>query len=153
MFTNLLSSLCSFFQFFPQLWIQGVLQLLVNCVILKCFKTYIVICFLYGHKLLIVFFLNFNDFRPLRVDCLFSLNLYGSYSINIPQNEETWKNWKRFRWFLTYKIDFESQILALFDTSPLTQFSKFNNFLWVCWLLGKNLSNFVSPAWNLNNPY
>ena len=25
----------------------------------------------------------------------------------------------------------------------LTQFSKFNNFLWVCWFLGRNLSNFV----------
>ena len=33
----------------------------------------------------------------------------------------------------------------IFDTSPLTQFSKFNNFLWVCWFLGKNLSNFVPP--------
>ena len=42
---------------------------------------------------------------------------------------------------------------ALFDTSPLTQFSKFNNFLWVCWFLGKNLSNFVAPVWKLNNPY
>ena len=50
---------------------------------------------------------------------------------------------ERFRWFLTSKIDFESQILALFDTSPLTQFSKFNNFLWLSWFLGKNLSNFV----------
>jgi hypothetical protein len=30
------------------------------------------------------------------------------------------------------KIDFESQILALFDTSPLIQNSKFNHFLWVC---------------------
>ena len=30
------------------------------------------------------------------------------------------------------KFDFESQILALFDTSPLNQFSKFNNFLCVC---------------------
>ena len=30
------------------------------------------------------------------------------------------------------KNDFESQILALFDTSPLHQFSKFKNFLWVC---------------------
>jgi hypothetical protein len=29
------------------------------------------------------------------------------------------------------KIDFESQILALFDSSPLIQNSKFNNFLWV----------------------
>ena len=42
---------------------------------------------------------------------------------------------------------------ALFDTSPLTQFSKFNNFLWVCWFLGKNHSNFVPPAWKLHNPY
>ena len=33
------------------------------------------------------------------------------------------------------------------------QFSKFNNFLWVCWFLGKNLSNFVSLVWKSNNPY
>ena len=62
-------------------------------------------------------------------------------------------NWERFRWICTSKIDFEIHILALFDTSPLHQFSKFNNFLWVCWFLGKNLSNFVSPAWQLDNPY
>ena len=37
--------------------------------------------------------------------------------------------------------------------SPLVQFSKFNNFLWVHWFLGKNLSNFVSPVWKLHNPY
>ena len=42
----------------------------------------------------------------------------------------------------------ESQILALFDNSPLHQFSKFNNFLWVCWFLGKNLPNFVPPQEN-----
>ena len=42
---------------------------------------------------------------------------------------------------------------SLFYTSPLTQFSKFNNFLWVCWFLGKNLSNFVPPVWKLHNPY
>ena len=41
----------------------------------------------------------------------------------------------------------------IFDTSPLTQLSKFNNFLWVCWFLGKNLSNFVPPVWKLHNPY
>ena len=41
----------------------------------------------------------------------------------------------------------------IFDTSTLTQFSKFNNFLWVCWFLGKNLSNFVPPVWKLHNPY
>ena len=49
-----------------------------------------------------------------------------------------------FEWFLTSKIDFKSQILAHFDTSPLHQFSKFNNFLWTCWFSGKNLSNFVN---------
>ena len=41
----------------------------------------------------------------------------------------------------------------IFDTSPLTQFSKFINFLWVCWFLGKNLSNFVPPVWKFHNPY
>ena len=33
----------------------------------------------------------------------------------------------------------------IFDTFPLTQFSKFNSFLWVCLFLGKNLSDFVPP--------
>ena len=42
---------------------------------------------------------------------------------------------------------------ALFDTSPLVQFSKFKNFLWVCWFLGKKLSNFIYPVWKLHNPY
>ena len=43
--------------------------------------------------------------------------------------------------------------MALFDTSPLTRFSKFNNFLWGCWFLAKNLSNFVPLVWKLHNPY
>ena len=33
------------------------------------------------------------------------------------------------------------------------QFSKFNYFLWVCWFLGKNLSDFIPPVWKLHNPY
>jgi hypothetical protein len=33
-------------------------------------------------------------------------------------------------------------------TSPLHQFSKFNNFLWKCWLFGKSLSNFLTLLWN-----
>ena len=41
---------------------------------------------------------------------------------------------------------------ALFDTSPLTQFSKFNNFLWVYWFFGKNLSNFVPPRLKTPQP-
>ena len=48
---------------------------------------------------------------------------------------------------------FECQILALYDTSPLHQFFKFNNFLWTCWFLGKHFSNFVAPAWKLDYPY
>ena len=31
---------------------------------------------------------------------------------------------------------------------PLIQFSKYNNFFWVCWFLCKNLSNFVPPFEN-----
>ena len=33
------------------------------------------------------------------------------------------------------------------------QLSKFMTLLWVCWFLCKNLSNFMSPAWKLNNSY
>ena len=35
----------------------------------------------------------------------------------------------------------------------LQEFSKLNNFLWVNWFLGKNISNFVPFAWKLNNWY
>ena len=49
-----------------------------------------------------------------------------------------WTNLK-----IEVKIDSESQILALFESSLLIQNSKFNNFLWVCWFLCNNLSNFV----------
>ena len=47
----------------------------------------------------------------------------------------------------TFKVNF------LCQTSPLHQFLKFNNFLWVCWFLGKFFSNFVPPTWKLNNLY
>ena len=53
---------------------------------------------------------------------------------------------------LTLKVKFWSNF-GTFDTSPLIQFSKFNNFLWVCWFLSKNLSNFAPPAWKLDNLY
>ena len=42
---------------------------------------------------------------------------------------------------------------SIFESSPLNQFSKFNNFLWVCWFLSKNLSNFVSPDLKIHNRY
>ena len=66
------------------------------------------------------------------------------------------KNWERFRWFLTSKIDFESQILALFDTSPLHQFSQLNNFLWICWCFRQKSFQFSTPrlkTWQPVLPY
>ena len=41
----------------------------------------------------------------------------------------------------------------IFDSSPLHQFSKFNNIPWICWFLSKSLSNFVSPYLQLHNRY
>ena len=40
-----------------------------------------------------------------------------------------------------------------FDTSPLHQFSKLNNFLWARWFQGKKFSNFVPPTWKLHYLY
>ena len=48
------------------------------------------------------------------------------------------KNWERLRWFLKKKIDFESQILA----PPHYTNSQ------ISIILGKNLSNFLSPNSN-----
>ena len=36
---------------------------------------------------------------------------------------------RKFRMIFDIEMDFDSQILALFDASPLHQFSKFNNYL------------------------
>ena len=47
----------------------------------------------------------------------------------------------------------KSLTFASYWGSPLVQFSKFKNFLWVCWFLGKNLSNFVPPVWKLHSQY
>ena len=44
-------------------------------------------------------------------------------------------------------------IFASFWGPPLIQFLKFKKILWVCWFLGKNLSNFIYPVWKLHNPY
>ena len=44
-------------------------------------------------------------------------------------------------------------IFARYWGYPLVQFSKFKNFLWGCWFLCKNLSNFVSLPWKFHNPY
>ena len=39
------------------------------------------------------------------------------------------KKSEKLKWFLTNKIDLESQIFALFDRATLHQFTKYNNFL------------------------
>ena len=63
------------------------------------------------------------------------------------------ENWERFWSFHNIQNWLWKSSFVAFDTSSLHQFSKFNNFLWVCWFLGKNLSNFVPPAWKLDNSY
>mgnify|MGYP007048593961 CR=1 FL=1 len=50
---------------------------------------------------------------------------------NIDKDSNNFWHWK-----LTLKVKFW-HFLTLFDTSPLTQFLKFCNFLQVCWFLGK----------------
>ena len=55
-------------------------------------------------------------------------------------------------WYSSMKKKLRKIIFDI-DSSPLTQFSKFNNFLWKSWFLCKNISNFVPPAWKLHNPY
>ena len=58
------------------------------------------------------------------------------------------KNPEIFGWFLTYKIDFECQILALFDGSNSPNLVISFEY---GWFLVRKLSNFVSPLWKLHN--
>ena len=59
--------------------------------------------------------------------------------------------WKKLR---KIPMIFQRQILALFDTSSIHQFTKFNKFLRTCWFLAKkNFYNFVPLPWKLHNPY
>ena len=55
------------------------------------------------------------------------------------------------------KLTLKVRVILHFLTPPhyLTQFSKFNNFLWGWWFLGKNPSNFVPPPpfWKPPNQY
>ena len=51
------------------------------------------------------------------------------------------------------KLPLKVKVMALFDGLQLIQNSKFDNFLWVCWFLSKNLSNFIPPVWKLHTPY
>ena len=53
----------------------------------------------------------------------------------------------QFVFFNEKKIDFESQIFALFDTNSHNSMISFD----YSWFLAKNLSNFGSLLWNLHN--
>ena len=54
----------------------------------------------------------------------------------------------RITFFVILKLPYFLKWCPIFDSSPLLQFSKFNDFLCVCWILARNLSNFVSLSWN-----
>ena len=60
---------------------------------------------------------------------------------------------KDFNDFWHRKLTLKVKFWHFLTPPPLTQFTKFNNFLWVCWFLGKNLSNFVPLVWKLYNLY
>ena len=103
-----------------------------------------------------------NNFLP--ISKIFTLHIAGFWGTKLERflhkNQHTQRKLLNFELnqkgsddFWHRKTDYESQILALFDSSPLIQNSKFNNFLWAYWFLCKNLSNFVPPAWKLHNPY
>ena len=59
------------------------------------------------------------------------------------------KNWERFRWSSTWKIDFESQIEALFDTNSQ---SSINSFGYICSFLSIFFSFFVPPRLKTRQP-
>ena len=76
----------------------------------------------------------------------------------LPKNQHTQRKFLNFENWTNGEVSKSAKSpnlkwCSIFDTSPLTQFSKFNNFLWVCWFFGKNLSNFAPPIWKLHNPY
>ena len=102
---------------------------------------------------------------------LLSLWQYGLWSFQtggtklerfLPKNQHTQRKLLNFENWISgelSKIELHFRFIISFiqpsrvGSLPLTQFLKFNNFLWVCWFLGKNLSNFVPPAWKLHHPY
>ena len=45
------------------------------------------------------------------------------------------------------------RVLLAFSQLAINPKLKIWSFLWVCWFLGTNLSNFVSPVWKFHNPY
>ena len=100
--------------------------------------------------------LNFKNFVNGELSKIgLHFNDKGILKLMLSKNVNNKKCAPNFQFFNEKKLkkiritfDFGSSIFALFDTSSITQFSKFNNFLSVCWFLGRNLSNFV-PLYSL----
>ena len=57
-----------------------------------------------------------------------------------------------FFWWHHVLIMLFTKIMLIFSHLPITPILKIHKFPLVCWFLGKNISNFVAPAWKLNNP-
>ena len=66
-----------------------------------------------------------------------SLNWNSSMKKKIEKDSDNF--WHR-------KLALKVKFWHFFDTSPLTQFSKFNNFLWVCWFLGTIFQILYTPV-------
>ena len=54
---------------------------------------------------------------------------------------------------LIFKSLYSLKWYPIFDTFPLTQFSKFNNFLGVRCFFRQKYLKFCTPDWKLHNPY
>ena len=89
--------------------------------------------------------------------CLFTIKktaFHSSVSLHFRATNEHYGF--SFSSFIHEKLKWSTLKPLIFESywgSSLVQFSKFNNFLWVCWFLCKNLSNFVYPVWKLQNLY
>ena len=88
----------------------------------------------------------------------FSVLIPGDEEISIPDNRPIWKSfqWKQNEkdsddfWRGKLKVKFWHYLTPPHYTN--SQNSKIS-FGYLCWFLGKNPSNFVPPAWILDNPY
>ena len=79
-----------------------------------------------------------------------------SITKNVLLNCHSYSQWKKMR-KISITFNEENWLwksnLGTFWHLPTELILNIHNILWECWFLGKNLSNFVPPAWNLDNPY
>ena len=99
------------------------------------------------------FFLFFFWFFPLKLVYFWTKsrkNIYGCFFHSFGDTELNFGTKNNGSMKLS---TLKTLIFSRYWGSPLVQFSKFYNFLWACWFLCKNLSNFVPLPWKLHNPY